>query len=368
MLVSSAFIFPDDLMLLSFIFHSLRVEFIDGTHSRHFFDAPMGFLKAEMPDEVVDRIIALLQPLLELSSSAYRENNMPMMKTCVRGVSDALDFLTFCSTFLNLNVSFGDDFLPLFDTIQDVGVACRFLVFGFHLGISKTALSEIADRSFDSHFVSDLGEDSLIIPFGLREFEDVVQPYRPGSNWRLIIYIVLQFPEFPDFSARFMKIVEQIREQRIEVQIALVLIELLIERMSEFAADFNGCVNLVTEVVKLVLDRDTTVLRPLLRLLKTMNHVKAIISYEGDELRLMFDEMNRAFRRFGNMQSKQLQRLFASIKGELAELVFGSQKMEEGPEPEEPTQQETKLFRIADSSDGAFRPESERHSEEEDIA
>jgi hypothetical protein len=37
MLVSSVFIFPDDLMLLSFIFHSLRVEFIDGTHSKHFF-------------------------------------------------------------------------------------------------------------------------------------------------------------------------------------------------------------------------------------------------------------------------------------------------------------------------------------------
>jgi hypothetical protein len=229
-------------------------------------------------------------------------------------------------------------------------------------------LSEIADKSFDSHFVCDLGEDSLIIPFGLRGFEAVVQPYRPGSNWRLIIYVMLQFPEFRDFSARFMKIIEQIHEHRIEVQIALVLMELLIERMSGFEADFNACVNLVTGVVELVLDRDTTVLRPLLRLLKTMNQVKATISYEGDELRLMFDEMNRTFRRFGNMQSKkQLQRLFASIKGELAELVFGSQKMEEEPVAEEPTQQETELFRIADSSDGDFRPESEQHSEEEEI-
>jgi hypothetical protein len=111
-----------------------------------------------MPNEIVDRIVALLQPLLELSSSAYKENNMLTMKTCVRAVLDALDFLTFCSTFLNLNLSFGDNFYPLFEIIQDVGVACRFLVFGFHLGIGKSVVSEIADRSFDSHFVSDLGK------------------------------------------------------------------------------------------------------------------------------------------------------------------------------------------------------------------
>jgi hypothetical protein len=168
--------------------------------------------------------------------------------------------------------------------------------------------------------------------------------------------------QFPDFSARFIKIIEQIHEQRIEVQITLILMELLIEPMSEFAEDFNGCVNLATEVVKF--DRDTTVLR----LLKTMNQVKAIVNYEGDELRLMFNEINRTFRRFGNMQSKKrLQILFASVKGELAELVFGSQKMEDELDAEEPTQQETELFRIADSSDGDFRPGPEQHSEEEEI-
>jgi hypothetical protein len=236
------------------------------------------------------------------------------------------------------------------------------------MGVDPVRISSFADEMFTAGFVSDLGNHPIVYPFGLPNLAEIVQPARPGANWRLILYIALAFPEYPTFAERFVKVVVQIQEERMEAQAALVLMKILTERAPEFAGDFGPCIGLITRIVRLVLARDPLVLRPLLKLMKAMNRVKASGACEGGDLAELYREMNRSFRTFGNMQSKkELQRLVASVKGECAALVFGDAEPNEGGAEEESAAGDpANLFSIQETTDDDFRPGEEDDLEREE--
>jgi hypothetical protein len=361
MLTETTFDFPDDLLLVSLMLRSLRMEFIDEAHSRHYFDGPVHYLKAEMPQQIPLRIVTIIQRLLEIANG----KSVPTTKMCIRASSDGLDFIAFCSTFMSLTIDFENDILPLFDSAGDVGVVCRLLIFGLHLGVDPCALSEVAVQRFDAGFHSDLGLRPVLFPLGLPDITEIVRPGRPGSNWRLSVYLLLRFSEFEQFARRFMKIIGQITDEKIEVQVIFVLMDILTMRLSEFGEFFPECVQFVSELVKLVLDKDPAVLRALLKLLKALNKMKAPAEYEDEEVVELYHCIDRSFRRFGNMDSKKnLQRLVADVKGECAMLAFGDvSHIEAQGGPHVSGVEEIDPFRIPETTDEDVDPRAEEEEE-----
>ena len=365
LLKEECFHFPDDVILLSLMFRSLRLIFLDVSHSRHFFNEPLDFLDTKMDDLIPLRIVTLIDSILKLASHCKKRNEMKMMKKCIRAACDAIDFVMFCATFKHTDISFEKDVAPCIKYADDVGVACRLLVLGIHLNTAMNLVSDIAIASLRQYYVCNLCDYPVLYPYGLRDMESIVKPYQPGANWRLVVYLSLMFCAFEQFTETFTFLIQQIQEERIEVQIALVLIDIVTTRLPEFTGSFDACVRFAIDLVQLVMDSDITVLVPLSKLINTLNKLKREVPHSPGDLNDLADLMNSAFRRFGNLRSRpRLQMVFATLKGE-CDLLCEDQPQSPEEEQHEPV---TNPFDVQHSSGDEFEfaPDSDTEEEEDD--
>jgi hypothetical protein len=354
MILAHFFEFPDDVLFVSLLFRSLRILFVDQSCQRHFFNGVIPFLTSEMDGTIPLRIVTIVHRILEVSSACLKERETQMMKKCIRAAADGLDFVMFCHTFTEIGVAYGNDILPMFRAVEDVGIICRLIVFGLHMRENAVVLSELADGCCGRGFVSDLTETSVIYPFGLPGLGEIVKPHRPGSNWRLIVYLSLQFTDFQAFRSRASAFIGEVLEGRMEVQIMLILIDMLAARVSQFEEFVGECIALTTEIVRVVLERDATVLRPLLRLLRGLNAVRQRVQYQGNAGVDLLQTVNGSVRRFGRMQSnKVLRRMIASVRGECELLASGGVEppAEEEEREESESAQARALFAVEASDE-----------------
>ena len=362
-LTEQTFDFPDDLVLISLMLRSLRLVFLDVSHTRHFFSEPIDFLDSHMNQSLIQRILSIVKSILKLSRQCRQRNEMKLLKRCVRAACDALDFITFCSTLKQVEISFENNVCRSFKYSDDVGVACRLLTLGIHLKNDMSVISDIAISCLRTYLVCNLCDYPILYPYGLRDMESIVKPYQPGANWRLIIYFAFMYSTVDQFVDTFGFLIEEIKEDRIEVQMALILVDIIAVRLHELSSAFDACVSFATELVELVVDSDVTVLIPLSKLIHTINVVKSDVPHSPENVNELAQLMNRAFRRFGNLQSRpRLQMVFASLKGECDLLREDT----ETPVPEpEPVRVENP-FDVEPSSSYEFELETDNDSAEEE--
>ncbi|OHT12866.1 hypothetical protein TRFO_17123 [Tritrichomonas foetus] len=326
-LMESFFEFPDDLNLLYLLFNSLYVFFIDSVTHRFALHDKISFVNSSLPENFIPRIVTIISRIIHLSVLWRKESNMLLVKRCIRAASYGLDFIAFCiSCGINTDFNYSDDAINMLSFNEDAGIACRLILLGYFMNINKSDLANLAKQCFDEQKLTcDLCETRNIYPFGFPDLNEVVRPMNEGANWRLLVYLSLQFSDFDSFEEQFNRIVDQINDQRIEIQMCFLLIDLLISRLEEFHFDyFEQIIEISFKLFKVFTLCDLTILRAINKLLHNINAIQKKNNIQFDYSPDLPQFFQNKFQQFGNIQNKtQLKNTIALIQGE-CELLFNT--------------------------------------------
>ena len=334
-LMDKFFIFPNDLDLLFFLFHSIYTFFVDTVTHRFSIYNKLEFLKSFIPQNIAIRILVLVQRFIDISNEYRQSNQNLIMKKCLRAASFGIDFLSFCLySEINIELNFYENVAQIINDSFDVGITCRLILLGSSLGINKSVLANLASKCCnDNSLRCDLCENKILFPLGFPELNSIVRPMVSGGNWRLIVYLSLQYNNFDSFKDQFLSIIGLINDGLMEIEMCFILILIMNSKINEFKDNFPQFLELCIKLFDLFIICDINALKADLSLLTRLNVAKTEIMKNDEDLDHNFsyfmdikELFTERFKHFNGVQGKQaFIKVIAQIQGE-CELLSSTSK------------------------------------------
>jgi len=248
------FSFPRDIALLVIVVNNLYSLFIKSNcNYRFWFTSKSMFLDNRVNSDLIIRALSVCHNMLSESTKIDILKNKSVFIENINLCCRIFDLIITFSGYSKNVLLFDELVSPLFEYVNDVGLACRIIIFGYHIGIEQAKLFEIACFFSMKKMISDLCSDPHIFPLGIPCIREIIKPNEPGFNWRLILFLSLQTNEFEKFYPQINTLIEQIEAREIAEEMVFVLCQIFEGKVSLFYNDFDECVEVSIRIIQRML-------------------------------------------------------------------------------------------------------------------
>ncbi|EAY16888.1 hypothetical protein TVAG_150390 [Trichomonas vaginalis G3] len=266
------FQFPRDTFFVSEIFNSLYDIFIDDLHEqRFFFDNRFTFVREDLEKEIPRKILEICENLINLTKDLDRSKDQYYIINYTQIVCNGLDFVTFCViSGRDFEIDYVNDIYPMINSSYDVGITSRLIVLGFQMNLDKRIVFNSINDIKLTNFVSDLMTHPIIYPYGIQNFEEIVNTKQPNSNWRFLLLLTLLTENFDEFYDKFYTYIDQIHDKLLPPYFAVTLSDILSFKMSLFPGRVASLSLLSFEILKLIFTDDLIIFETMTRLIDSL--------------------------------------------------------------------------------------------------